>query len=134
MGAAMQAEALVSGTGKLLIDVTPHPLGIETLGGATEVLIPKNAALPCVMSQRFTTSLDNQKRIKIHIFQGEADHVNDCKTLASFVLSGIPPMPAGVPDVQVSFILDADGILSVEAIERKTGVKQHIDVLDAITS
>ncbi len=134
MGAAIQAEALVSGKGKLLIDVTPYPLGIETLGGATEILIPKNAALPCVMSQSFTTSLDNQKRIRIHILQGESDHVSECKSLASFVLSGIPDMPAGVPDVQVSFTLDADGILSVEAIEHHTGVKQNIDVLDAIAS
>ncbi|UNM06573.1 MAG: Hsp70 family protein [Holosporaceae bacterium] len=125
MGAAMQAEALVFGKGKLLIDVTPYPLGIETLGGATEVLIPKNAALPCVMSQSFTTSLDNQKRIKIHILQGEANHVSECKSLTSFVLSGIPDMPAGVPEVQVSFTLDADGILLVEAVERKTGVKQN---------
>ena len=134
LGAAIQAESLVTGRGKLLIDVTPHALGIETIGGATETVIPKNAALPCAITQKFTTSVNDQTRIKIHVLQGEWKSVEQCKSLASFVLSDIPKMPAGVPDLKVTFNIDADGILSVHAEEVTTGVHQAIHIESALRS
>ncbi|MFN7662814.1 MAG: Hsp70 family protein [Alphaproteobacteria bacterium] len=128
LGAALHAEALVTGKGKLLLDVTPFALGMETLGGAVEVLIPRNASLPCAISQQFTTSYDGQTKIKIHVVQGEGPRVENAISLATFVLSDIPPMHAGLPQIKVTFTLDADGILSVTAEEQISHQKQSIQV------
>lgn len=128
LGAALQADALIKGQGKLLLDVTPFSLGIETLGGAVEPIIFRNSPLPCSLSQSFTTSQDGQTKIKIHVVQGEGQTLQACQSLATFVLTDILPLPAGQPQLKVTFTLDADGILSVAAEELLSGKRQTIQV------
>lgn len=129
LGAAIQADILAGNNRELLLlDVTPLSLGIETMGGLMDVLIPRNTKIPASVGRNYTTQKDSQSGMKIAVFQGERDLVKDNRKLAAFNLTGIPGMPAGMPKVQVSFLLDADGILVVRAKEMRSGVEQHIEV------
>ena len=129
LGAAVQADILVTGNrDMLLLDVTPLSLGIETLGGVTSKIIMRNSTIPASGSEMFTTGVDSQTAVDIHVLQGERELVADNRSLARFKLRGIPPMPAGMPRVQVQFQIDANGILSVTASELRTGVEQTIEV------
>lgn len=129
LGAAIQADILAGNRSDiLLLDVTPLSLGIETMGGLMDVIIPRNAKVPTKAGRQYTTSLDGQVNMKISVFQGERDLVQENRKLAEFDLKGIPAMPAGLPKVDINFILNADGILTVQAIELRSGVKQEIDV------
>lgn len=129
MGAAIEADIL-AGNRKdiLLLDVTPLSLGIETLGGLMDVIIPRNSKVPNKAGRQYTTSRDGQSDLRISIYQGERDDVKHNRLLGSFHLKGIPAMPAGLPKVEISFMLDADGILKVSACELRSGVEQHIEV------
>ncbi len=116
LGAAVQADILVTGNREmLLLDVTPLSLGIETMGGVVSKIILRNSTIPATGSEMFTTGVDNQTAVDIHVLQGERELVADNRSLARFKLRGIPPMPAGMPRVQVQFQIDANGILSVTA-------------------
>ena len=116
LGAAVQADILVTGNREmLLLDVTPLSLGIETMGGVMSKIILRNSTIPATGSEMFTTGVDNQTAVDIHVLQGERELVADNRSLARFKLRGIPPMPAGLPRVQVQFQIDANGILSVTA-------------------
>ena len=129
LGAAVQADILVTGNREmLLLDVTPLSLGIETMGGVTSKIIMRNSTIPATGSEMFTTAVDNQTAVDIHVVQGERELVQDNRSLARFKLRGIPPMPAGLPRVQVQFQIDANGILSVTARELRTDVEQTIEV------
>jgi molecular chaperone HscA len=129
LGAAIQADILAGNRSDiLLLDVTPLSLGIETMGGLMDVIIPRNAKVPTKAGRQYTTSIDGQVNMKIAIFQGERDLVNENRKLAEFDLKGIPSMPAGLPKVDINFLLNADGILTVQAIELRSGVKQEIDI------
>jgi len=129
LGAAIQADILAGNRSDiLLLDVTPLSLGIETMGGLMDVIIPRNAKVPTKAGRQYTTSLDGQVNMKISVFQGERDLVQENRKLAEFELRGIPAMPAGLPKVDINFMLNADGILTVQAIELRSGVKQEIDV------
>jgi Fe-S protein assembly chaperone HscA len=129
VGAALQADILVSGRREmLLLDVTPLSLGIETMGGVTSKLILRNSTIPASGREMFTTAVDNQTSVDIHVLQGERELAADCRSLAQFKLRGIPPMPAGLPRVEVRFQIDANGILSVAARELRTGIEQTIEV------
>lgn len=129
LGAAIQADILAGNRSDiLLLDVTPLSLGIETMGGLMDVIIPRNAKVPTKAGRQYTTSLDGQVNMKISVFQGERDLVQENRKLAEFDLKGIPAMPAGLPKVDINFILNADGILTVQAIELRSGVKQEIDI------
>ena len=129
LGAAVQADILVSGSREmLLLDVTPLSLGIETLGGVVSKIILRNSTIPATGSEMFTTGADNQTAVDIHVLQGERELVADNRSLARFKLRGIPPMPAGLPRVQVQFQIDANGILSVTAHELRTDIEQTIEV------
>jgi Fe-S protein assembly chaperone HscA len=129
LGAAVQADILVTGNREmLLLDVTPLSLGIETMGGVTSKIILRNSTIPATGSETFTTGVDNQTAVDIHVLQGERELVADNRSLARFKLRGIPPMPAGMPRVQVQFQIDANGILSVTATELRTDVEQTIEV------
>jgi molecular chaperone DnaK (HSP70) len=129
LGAAVQADILVTGNRDLLLlDVTPLSLGIETMGGVTSKIILRNSTIPATGTEMFTTSVDNQTAVDIHVLQGERELVADNRSLHRFKLRGIPPMPAGLPRVQVAFQIDANGILSVTARELRTGVEQTIEV------
>jgi len=129
LGAAVQADILVTGNrDMLLLDVTPLSLGIETMGGVTSKIIMRNSTIPATGSEMFTTGVDNQTAVDIHVVQGERELVGDNRSLARFKLRGIPPMPAGLPRVQVQFQIDANGILSVTAAELRTGIEQAIEV------
>jgi molecular chaperone DnaK (HSP70) len=129
LGAAVQADILVTGNrSMLLLDVTPLSLGIETMGGVVSKIILRNSTIPATGSEMFTSGVDNQTAVDIHVLQGERELVSDNRSLARFKLGGIPPMPAGMPRVQVQFQIDANGILSVTARELRTDVQQTIDV------
>ena len=129
LGAALQADILVTGNRELLLlDVTPLSLGIETMGGVTSKIILRNSTIPATGSEMFTTFAENQTAVDIHVLQGERELVADNRSLARFRLRGIPPMPAGMPRVQVQFQIDANGILSVTARELRTNIEQAIEV------
>jgi len=129
LGAAIQADILAGGiTHMLLLDVTPLSLGIETLGGAVGVLIPRNTTIPTSAKESFTTSVDGQSVVDMHVVQGERDLAKDNRSLARFELRGIPPMPAGLPRIEVSFLIDANGILNVTAKEMRSGTQAAIEV------
>jgi molecular chaperone HscA len=127
-GAALQAEALTYGAKHLLLDVTPLSLGLEIMGGQIDVLIRRNTRIPVAMTQTFTTSDDGQTGLQLHILQGEGQRVEDCRSLAYFELWGIPPLPAGQARVDVTFLVDADGLLTVRSQEKTTGVRQEVEV------
>jgi molecular chaperone HscA len=129
LGAAIQANVL-AGNQKdiLLLDVTPLSLGIETIGELMDFIIPRNSKIPTSASRQYTTSVDGQKNLKIAVYQGERDIVKDNRKLAEFILSGIPSMPAGFPKIEITFILNADGILQVKAKELRSGLEQSIDI------
>jgi len=129
LGAAVQADILVTGNREmLLLDVTPLSLGIETMGGVTSKIIMRNSTIPATGSETFTTGVDNQTAVDVHVLQGERELVADNRSLARFKLRGIPPMPAGMPRVHVQFQIDANGILSVTATELRTDIEQTIEV------
>lgn len=129
LGAAVQADIL-AGNNKdfLLLDITPLSLGIETMGGLMDVLIPRNSKIPSKAGRQYTTQKDGQASMRVSVFQGERDMVKDNRKLAEFNLTGIPGMPAGLPKVEVSFLVNADGILLVKAKELRSGIEQSIEV------
>jgi len=129
LGAAVQADIL-SGNNQnmLLLDITPLSLGIETMGGLMDVLLPRNSKIPTKTARQYTTQKDAQSGINISVYQGERDLVKDNRQLGAFTLTGIPSMPAGLPKVEVSFLINADGILQVSAKELRSGVTQSIDI------
>ena len=129
LGAAIQADIL-AGNQKdlLLIDITPLSLGIETVGGLMDVIIPRNSKIPNRAGRQYTTSVDGQKNLKIAVYQGERDLVENNRKLGEFILKGIPPMPAGLPKIDINFILNADGILKVKAKELRSNVEQSIEI------
>jgi molecular chaperone HscA len=129
LGAAIQADILAGNNKEfLLLDITPLSLGIETAGGLMDVLIPRNSKIPTKAGRQYTTQKDGQPGMRISVYQGERDLVQDNRKLAEFNLTGIPGMPAGFPKVEVSFLIDADGILKVNAKELRSGVEQTIEV------
>jgi molecular chaperone DnaK (HSP70) len=128
LGAAMQANILERGVSNmLLLDVTPLSLGIETYGGAVSKIIPRNSTIPASAQEQYTTGVDNQTGIDIHVLQGERELAKDCRSLARFILK-VPPAPAGLPRIEVAFLIDANGILQVAAKDMRTGEQHSIEV------
>ena len=129
LGAAIEADILAGNrTDMLLLDVTPLSLGIETLGGTMDVLIPRNNKIPAKLKKEYTTSVDGQVNLAVNVYQGEREMVADNRKIGEFTLKNIPAMPAGLPKIEMTFMLNADGILQVSAEEKRSGVKQEIEL------
>ncbi len=132
LGAAVQANILSGGSevtqNMLLLDVTPLSLGIEVAGGVTDKIILRNSTVPASATQHYTTQIDGQANVAVHVLQGERELAKDCRSLARFDLKGIPPMPAGLPRIEVKFLIDANGILHVSAREQRSGKEAEIEV------
>jgi molecular chaperone DnaK (HSP70) len=130
LGAAVQASILSGATkGSLLLDVIPLSLGVETVGGAVAKLIVRNSPVPARAMERFSTSVDGQTNVKLHILQGEREMAADCRSLGTFELKGIPPMPAGIPKLEVTFLVDANGVLTVSAVEQRSGKRAGVQII-----
>lgn len=130
LGAAVQASILAGlNTTSLLMDVIPLSLGVETVGGAVAKLIMRNSTVPTRATEMFSTSVDGQTSIKLHVLQGEREMVEDCRSLGEFNLSGIPPMPAGIPQLEVEFLVDSNGVLNVSAHEKRSGKRASLQIV-----
>jgi molecular chaperone DnaK (HSP70) len=130
LGAAVQGSILAGVSSEaLLLDVLPLSLGIETAGGAVAKLVMRNSTVPARATELFSTQADGQTKIKLNVLQGEREMAADCRSLGEFVLSGVPPMPAGIPQVEVEFLVDANGVLNVSAVERRSGARARLQVV-----
>jgi len=129
LGAAIQADILAGNrSDMLLLDITPLSLGIETIGGLMDTIIPRNSKVPTRAGRQYTTSVDGQTNLKVAVYQGERDLVGDNRKLGEFILKGIPPMAAGMPKIDIQFIIDADGILRVKASELRSKVETEVQI------